>query len=152
MNETETVTKPVDELEQLEQRRIARKEKFEADQLAGSALRDLEDARALESAEDRFGVAFEYGEDEDKCTQKIAAVKTVEGLIIVKRPAPPVHKKYMASKFTPEDGLELLRSTLVHPSRERLMAIFNEQPGAIDRATKAVAMLAGARFKEVLGK
>jgi hypothetical protein len=72
------------EYDALEAKRAARAKPTE-DDLRKALLQKLDDAKALDTAEEKFG------------KDAIATFDTGEGVVIVRRPDPLVHRKYMAS-------------------------------------------------------
>lgn len=142
----------VAELEKIEAKRAERAKQREAEIRMPGIVRSLEDAKALDAAEAEHGSSYVSGGDEDGDKHQLAVVETSRGLIIVKRPSGPAHKKWRISKHTHEDNFAYVRGVLVHPPLETFSAIVDERPGALDRVVKAVAELAGVRFAELMGK
>lgn len=140
-----------EKLEAIEQERLRRAEEAKAAARVADLKRRVREAEALNKAEAEYGSSYVYGRDEgDK--HHLAVVETAAGIIILKRPFPPVHKRFMESKKTDEDEFAYVKSSLVYPAVHELSAIIEERPFVLDRCVKAVCELAGIRFSEVLGK
>lgn len=132
----------------------AKRAQFKADREAKRALpnakqeleraaRELADEEAVATAEDEHG---EMG-------VHIMAVRTECGIVIVKRPAALIFRRFQdQGKSASQDLEKLVRPCLVHPNRESFDHYCDEQPATLLRVADAVAHLAGVRNTEVSGK
>lgn len=139
------------ELELLLEQRAERKAKADADLSARAEKLAIDDLKALDEAESKYGAAYTFGEEKPK-GHRIAVVKTVSGSIVVRRPEPLIYKKWTGSKMSEEDNHSFVRGCLVYPATGLFSAIMEEQPAELQRCAMACAELAGARFEGIAGK
>jgi hypothetical protein len=133
----------VSEEDELRERLRKAREKVAANEGAeavAASARVLREEVALEEAKAEHG-------------GKVAVVETAVGRVIVKRPNSVYFRRYMDAGSTKSEDLEkLVRHCLVHPDRDRLDRILEEQPGALLHLVSEIHELAGIRAKEVSGK
>lgn len=103
----------------------------------------LRNEQALAEAEEQHGPLGD----------KIAAVYTRMGVVIVKRPVSMVFKRFQeAGKTKHEDFDRLVRPCLVYPTKAEFDRIVEEQPATLIRCADAVAVLAGVQTDDNAGK
>ncbi len=121
--------------------------KEEEEELAikvAQATRELADMKAMRAAEESHG-RFEL--------RKIAAVKTEEGVVIVKKPNHVIYKKFRdTNEFDTEALFKLVKTCLVHPDLPKFEKLLEERPAVLERAANAVIELAGHNRKLAEGK
>jgi len=102
--------------------------------------RALGDAEALAAAEAKYGPEG----------QRIRAVETPMGVIIVRRAGQASFRRFMDSpKASVDEAERLVRPCIVHPSRAEFEAIMDEYPALWIRLAGAVSKLAGHRAEEL---
>jgi len=131
-------------------KREERLSKLAESEAVEAAALELADNEAIEAAEAAHGPAYDGNETDSK--RQIALVRTSLGVVIVKRALPVVFKRYRESKMTDADTEALVKACLVHPDRQRLNAMVDEQPFILERSANAIGILAGVRVKELAGK
>jgi hypothetical protein len=109
--------------------------------------RALKDEQAIADAE------LEHG----PLGKRIEAVRTGQGVVIVRRPNPASFRRWqdrnVSSKdITMDDAEQLVRPALVHPDKVTFDAWVKEEPGILPRCAAACSRLAGARLEELAGK
>jgi len=103
--------------------------------------RALADAEALAAAEAQYG------------RNKIRAVETPLGSIILKRSGNAAYRRFMdASKATTDEAERLVKPCVVYPSRAEFERILDEYPALWVRLAGALTKLAGHRNDELQEK
>lgn len=73
--------------------------------------------------------------------------------VIVRRPSTAAWRKFQDTEDqSSQTAEELVRASLVYPSKPELKAVLDEVPAMVARAADAVVQLAGFRTKSVAGK
>lgn len=126
------------ELETIAARRAARRAAAgdEADE-----TRELENARALDAAEEAHNTTVGKG---------LRAIEAPDGsIVIVKKPANATFRKYQDSKDKPDDAARaFVKPCVVYPAPEAYASVLTEYPGILVRLTRACAKLAGYADEE----
>lgn len=122
------------------------KERELADELEREE-RALKDDQAIADAE------LEHG----PLGKRIEAVRTGQGVVIVRRPSPANFRRWqdrsVSSKdLTMDDAEQLVRPSLVYPDKVTFDAWVKNEPGILPRCAAACGRLAGARLDELAGK
>ena len=144
------MSKQPDELEVLRAKLAAAKAPREQKQAA--LERDAEIARLTQEIADEPAIAEavdKYGAVGDG----IAILRTPEGAVVVTRPKQAVWRRFSDTKVT--DGAsvyKLVRGCVVHPSLERLEAIIEKRPAALEQLGGLISELAVARDADLAGK
>jgi hypothetical protein len=145
-----------DEIKELEERLAkARADRAAVDAKRGerSKLEELRKKVADEerAARDEAAIAA-MEEKHGPLGEKIRAVYTACGVVIVKRPHHVLFKRYQDSKGKAADVQQLIYPCIVHPTTDELDKIIEEQPAELIAIGNAVCTLAGVRNEEVSGK
>lgn len=120
-------------------RESERKKLAELEQLE----REVRESEALEMLEAEHG----------PLNEKIRAVHTPAGMIVVKRPAAIQMRRYNdAGKTTSEAYDKLVRPCVLYPDKAELNRIFDDYPASLNLCADAVCWLAGFGRKELEGK
>lgn len=104
---------------------------------------EIADEPAIAEAVDKYGAVGDG----------VAILRTPEGAVVVTRPKQAVWRRFSDTKVT--DGVavyKLVRGCVVHPSLERLEAIIEKRPGALEQLGGLIAELAVARDADLAGK
>lgn len=141
---------PMAELQRRLRTANAQKQKFSEARALEELRRQVEQAER-EAAEVVVleGLIEKYGEIGDK----LAALHTSEGLVVVKRPAAPTFKKFQDVKDQKVIDVEnLVRPCVVYPERAKFEAICDALPATLLQVADLVASLAGSGRGRVEGK
>ncbi len=131
------------ELAELEAARVEREAALSEQEELESAERAVRDAKALAAAEKEHG----------RAGKSLAAVETPRGLVIVKRAAPIVFRRFQDQGKYESDALrDLVKPCVVYPDKGAFDQLLEEFPGLLVPLSNAVCELAGVRAKEVSGK
>ncbi len=133
---------PQQELDEIAQRRAARRRQYTDGQLLEL---ELERARVIDAAEEKYGVV-------DDGIAVIAVSDAPDApIVIVKRPPMATFRKYQDSKANASEAASaFVRPCVVHPAQDAYDRLLNEYPALLTRLTKACAKLAGYRDDEKL--
>lgn len=74
------------------------------------------------------------------------------GMLVVERPKSVAFKRFQQSKTNVDDCDSLVRTCLVHPSKDAYNGIVSKYPAKIVEAANKASELAGVRRKEAEGK
>lgn len=146
MNE-ESKAKVVDPLDaRLEELRAARAAR-EGDKAKADArlakMREIEKEEALAKLEAEHGPVGTH----------LHVMETDEGVVIVKRPAPVVFKRFCDAKVqNDEERFKLVQACLVHPDRAAFAILTEKLAGVVPSLTIAINRLAGFRNEDAAGK
>lgn len=125
--------------EAAEQKRAKR---FEADDLQREIEREQRAAEEVAKLEE---IEAEHGRHGDR----IWAVQTDFGMIVVKRPTPAKYQAFVDKGKTSQAAQEsLVRDFLVYPDKARFNQLVKEIPAIISRCADALIYLAGWRARE----
>ena len=144
------MSKQPDELDVLRAKLAAAKAPREQKQAA--LERESEIARLTQEIADEPAIA-EMVDKHGAVGDGVAILRTPEGAIVVTRPKQAVWRRFSDTKVT--DGVavyKLVRGCVVHPSLERLEAISDKRPGALEQLGGLIAELAVARDADLAGK
>ena len=144
------MSKQPDELDVLRAKLAAAKAPREQKQAA--LERESEIARLTQEIADEPAIA-EMVDKHGAVGDGVAILRTPEGAIVVTRPKQAVWRRFSDTKVT--DGVavyKLVRGCVVHPSLERLEAIIDKRPGALEQLGGLIAELAVARDADLAGK
>lgn len=144
------MSKQPDELDVLRAKLAAAKAPREQKQAA--LERESEIARLTQEIADEPAIA-EMVDKHGAVGDGVAILRTPEGAIVVTRPKQAVWRRFSDTKVT--DGVavyKLVRGCVVHPSLERLEAIIEKRPGALEQLGGLIAELAVARDADLAGK
>lgn len=132
-------------IKELEAKREARAADHRADKEHAAALRRLELAEAIDSAETQHGPVGTH--------LLVLDTETEHGSVILKRPNKARYRAFQEKRNTKTEDLEsLVRSCIVYPNPDRIDRMFEDLPGALARFGKAMAVLAGFRDDELTSK
>lgn len=125
----------------------AKREQRERERAAADAVTKLEreaaEAEAVERVEAEFGALDDY-------TKR---VDTPGGMVIVKRPAALLVRRYMdAGKANSEAWEKLVTPCVVYPDKGAFRTLCDEYPATLQRAADAVCWLAGWGREQQAGK
>lgn len=113
-----------------------------SEQLAAEE-RGLKDDQAIEKAECEHG----------PLGQKIRAVKSGLGVVIVKRPHHVTYRRFQdAGKVNTQELFKLVTPSLVHPDLATFERYCEEEPALLLRVGNNIAALAGVKTEEAAGK
>ena len=144
------MSKQPDELEALRAKLAAARAPREQKQ--AGLEREAEIARLTQEIADEPAIA-EMVDKHGAVGDGVAILRTPEGAIVVTRPKQAVWRRFSDTKVT--DGVavyKLVRGCVVHPSLERLEAIIEKRPGALEQLGGLIAELAVARDADLAGK
>ncbi|NUP11218.1 MAG: hypothetical protein HOW73_34665 [Polyangiaceae bacterium] len=125
-------------LAKVETKRLLRDKRREAEE----AVREAEEAEVLEQLETEHG---ELG-------REIMAVRTPDGLIVVKRSPGVVWHRYENSKMKPSDREQLCLASVVYPDIAQYKKMVQGRPAVILLLTEKLQELYGFKRNEDAGK
>lgn len=125
------------ELEEIAARRAAR---LAASSATDADEQELVNARAIDAAEEKFGVVG----------KGVRVLEAPDGsVVIVKKPANATYRKFQDSKDRPEDASRaFVKPCVVYPEAAAYAVLIEEYPGMLVRLVKACAKLAGYADEE----
>lgn len=144
------MSKQPDELEALRAKLAAARAPREQKQ--AGLEREAEIARLTQEIADEPAIA-EMVDRHGAVGDGIAILRTPEGAVVVTRPKQAVWRRFSDTKVTNGESVyKLVRGCVVHPSLERLEAIIEKRPGALEQLGGLIAELAVARDADLAGK
>lgn len=142
---TDTPADPVKEarrrLDDLRAQRVIAELSTPAEELAEVELQ-ITDEQALQSAIKEHG----------KLGQRVHAIYTPLGAVIVKRPSRAAYREYQAAEDRFEGQDVLVHACLVYPDHARYERIVNEYPAIQGQLAGAIALLAGIALEVTASK
>lgn len=125
----------------------ARKVKREGDRAVFLLERQAREAQVLIELEDEHGALGE-------CLRVVHVPEdAVVGMVVVKRPAAVLVRRYQDSgKATSEAFEKLVRPSVVYPDKLELGKVLDQYPGTLQRLADAACWLAGFGRSELEGK
>jgi len=137
------------------------RKRLEAAKKQASSEREKRETAAQPTLEQQVEEAERRARDEAAITaaeaehgpEKVAALHTPMGTIVLKRPNAVAFKKFQDTEGVNIDELEkLVRPCVVHPSHDRFDAILEELPGVLGDLAKQCSALAGVGRSKLEGK
>lgn len=142
-----------DELAQIKAERARVAQKREAIEAATEKRAQIERERQALADDEAIAKLEETHGPIDAPGSKLARFNTALGVIVVKRPASHLFRKFQSAKGNDAEEVEkLVRPCVVHPSKARFDDMLEELPGILTNLGDAVAHLAGVRVNELRGK
>lgn len=122
------------------------------DQKQAALEREAEIARLTQEIADEPAIA-EMVDKHGAVGDGIAILRTPEGAVVVKRPQQAVWRRFSDTKNTDGPAVyKLVRGCVVYPSLERLEAIIEKRPAALEQLGGLISELAIARDADLAGK
>ena len=144
------MSKQPDELEALRAKLAAARAPREQKQ--ASLEREAEIARLTQEIADEPAIA-EMVDRHGAVGDGIAILRTPEGAVVVTRPKQAVWRRFSDTKVTNGESVyKLVRGCVVYPSLERLEAILEKRPAALEQLGGLISELAVARDADLAGK
>lgn len=124
----------------LQEKAAARLEPSAEEQLA-LEQRGLAEDTAFEAAQSQYGA------------RAVRIVRTEEGAVILRRPHIAAFRKFQdAGEANSETTEELVKASLVHPSKPELDKLLRAQPGVLVQLASVCVELAGFRTADIKAK
>lgn len=125
-----------------EEAELRRSKRFEAEDLEREIAREVRDAEETAKLEE---LEAEHGRHGDK----IWALRTELGLVVVRRPTPAKYQAFMDRGKTSQAAQEsFVRDFLVYPDKTTFNSMVAATPALIGRCADALIYLAGWRQRE----
>ena len=133
--------------EAIDARRAAKRDADDLQREAESAVREADEAEALEKLEGEHGADGVH----------LWSLKTDIGMVVIKRPSLVKYQAFLDKAGrkngpTQADQREFIKDLVVYPDRSRFAKMISDMPALVGRCSDAAIYLAGWRERDEEGK